>query len=230
MNKEFKIRPYPILTDKDHAHIIEMSLKGCGFFEIASDLDIDMPKLAKMRLEDPKLNETLTMAHTHAGGWWEAMMRKNVKNESFTNTTLVIARMNNCYGWGATPSQRTNPMSAMPEWRGNVEEKIDYLDYLLREKKICVEVYEHLIKSLESHCKINEICYIKPQLEKMEIESKFSAGEINEVQFKKEMELWEEARRVREIAVERILKKEKIISHNKIPQQRKVKKVNKIKK
>jgi len=209
---KFQQRSYPVLTENIYQDILNCCREeGYSITEIAAKLNVSECKLCRWRTIDERLDEILTLGRTYSKGWWMAQGRKHLRNGKDFQFNIWIAMMKNSFEWGDRPSER--PFKVI-NWDGSIEQKINIIDEMLRNGEIAFELYEHIMKALHYHSQINEICYIKPQLERLELERKLYAGEISQVQFDKELELWEEANKLRDIAADRLLKKEKIIQPN----------------
>jgi hypothetical protein len=219
---KLKNQTYPTLGENIYDEILRLC-KEEGYLsaEIASMLNVSEGKLLRWRQIDERLDEILTLGHTHSKAWWQANGRRHVRNGKDFQFNIWIATMKNSFDWGDKPSER--PFRAV-DWEGGVEAKIEIMDEWLRQGKCTVELYEHMMKSLHYHSQINEVCYVKPHLERLELERKLACNEISQAEFDKSMELWEESRRIREVAIQRIMKREKVLSQYDVKQKRKVKK------
>jgi hypothetical protein len=206
-----KTQTYPTLGEDVYNEILRVC-KEEGYLqaEIASMLNVSEGKLLRWRQIDEKLDEVMTLGHTHSKAWWQSSGRRHVKTGKDFQFNIWIATMKNCFDYGDRPSER--PFRAV-DWEGGVEAKIEIMDEWLRQGKCTVELYEHMMKSLHYHSQINEVCYVKPHLERLDLERKLACNEISQAEFDKSIELWEESRRIREVAIERILKRERILSH-----------------
>jgi len=182
---------YTILNDDMYAEIRRLG-KEEGYLnaEIATHLNVSEDKLARWRRIDENLDAALIDGRTFSKAWWQANGRRHLRNGKDFQFNIWIATMKNAFDYGDRPSER--PFKSV-EWEGGIEKKMEIMDEWLREGKCSVELYEHMMKALHYHSQINEVCYIKPQLERLELERKLASREINECEFDKSMELWEEA-------------------------------------
>ncbi len=188
--------------------------------EIAAFLNMSENRFYRCRQANPELADLVETCRSYSKAWWIKEGRDALGAGKFQGI-IWISTMKNAFDWGDKPSER---YFRAEEWEGGVEDKRKLADKWFREGKVTLEFHNHLMRSLFYHAQLNDIIYIQPYLKKMDLETKLENGEISQSEFDAEMELWEEGRRVREVAMKRMLEKEKIVSEYDTKHVRKTKK------
>lgn len=176
--------------------------------EIATYLNISTDILRRWRKIDEELDQTLKTAHTYANSWWINKGRASLESQRFQCVVWGMI-MKNTFGWGDKPSER--PVE-FEDWKGDLFQKIEIMDKMISEGKLCAEQYHHMMKSLDFHAKINEIIYIQPLISKLELERRFKEGEISETQYDEEKWILENGQVLRKVAAENLMKESKVVS------------------
>lgn len=201
--------------------ILEMMREGALKCEIAAELEIPYSKFLRWRKQYEDFDEIIKLGETFSMAWWSRRGRVNLENPRF-NHMLWYSIMKNAYGYGDKPAERYIDAE---EWKGGIYEKIKTMDEALASGKMAVDQYQHLMRSLDFHTKINEIMYIAPAVCKIELQRKYDAGEIDRVNYEQEMFILEQNQMMREIAAENLMKEAKVASKFDVKQKRKVKNI-----
>jgi hypothetical protein len=194
------------IFDSKKELIIQMMRKGCLLVEIASELEIPLAQLAKLRREYEDINEAITMGETHCAAWWCRTGRQGLSAEKF-NFHLFNIFMKNNFGWGDKPSERA---LAVEEWRGDFTQKLAILDEKLQSGKFSAEQYAHMLKSLTYHAHLQDVVYIAPAVAMMQLEQQKESGEITKEEYLATKYYYDEFARMRRASAEIIFEQEGI--------------------
>jgi len=206
------------LSEK-YLEIKELMKQGYTKVEIAAHLDWPVSRLKKYRKLIPELDSALELGETHCMAWWTKQGRSGLFKKEF-NFNLWNIFMKNNFGYGDRPSERTADIES---WQGSFSEKITAMDEKMRSGEISAEMYSHMMKSLSYHANVNEICYVTPMLERLEIDQQLKNGDITADEHRLMSEYLDVMDSMRTVSAEMIM------DENKVRYSERIKKVKAIK-
>jgi len=203
-----KHRPVDFIKTKEDEIIERMKTEGLTLVEVASFLDIDKHTLSMWIKRYPEIASIMRLGLTHSEAWWCKKGRDGIMGSNF-NFSPWSYIMNNCFGWGASPTERALPLH---EWHGTFEEKIQNLDKKLETGEISTAVYEKMMRSLGHHAIVNEIIYVQPTIQRMEAETKYKDGTLTKEEYELEIAALDKMEKMRQTAADLVFKESDLYS------------------
>jgi len=208
INNKYHLKPVELVESKLDEIMEAMKVRGALPVQIASILDISLPTLKTWMRRYKEIGEIMELGLTHSMSWWVERGKSGLNDNRF-NVPLWIATMKNSWGWGDKPSDRTIDIQ---DWHGTMEEKINALDRGLQEGIYAADFYEKMMRSLASHAMINEIIYVQPTLQRLELDRLYKEGTITKDEYDVEMKVLDRMEALRKNAADLIFKEGELYS------------------